>query len=665
MKNQKKIKLMLIILLLVLTERIPAAGILYPEDQSGLAAEIVSHTVNVKIINGFAAVDVNQTFYNPNKNDIEAVYSFPLPESASLSEFSVTSGEKTMRGEVVKKSSADSIYESEKQSGKSAGKAEKNGYQDFRFHVSGIKALSRSEVRYRYYQKIKTDTGISRFVYPLREGETDDGIGFWKGNKGKVNGLFTVNIDVRSEYPLESVRSPSFALVTDDERLNEGVYRGSYSGKDVQLDKDFVFYYRLEDELPGRIELVPYRKQGSGEGHFMMTLFPGADMKKIESGSDYIFVIDKSGSMESKMNYLCNAVNMSISKMNPSDRFRIIVFDETSSEITGGWQNATKENVAKYSRKVMEIKADQSTNLYSAIEKCAGMIEKDGRVCSVILVTDAVANTGELDPKMFVKLLHNYDVRFFGFLLGNNGNWPLMRAVCGSTGGYYTQVSNDDDILGEIMKVRSKITHEALYDAVLSVDGIDVSDMSSQNLGKVFYGESLCFFGKYKKGGKARVSLRAKYSGSEKEYSTTIEFPEYDAGNPEVERLFAIDNIEHTEDRMNRGEITGESAKKIIESIGLKYQIVTDETSMIVLDDKSFENYGIARNNLARIKEEDSAAAYRDSAPVKSTRADRSLPAFRFRTPSFGGGSLSPFAGILMFLFSFAAYFAVFRKRGR
>jgi len=52
----------------------------------------------VVINNGFAMTEVQQTFYNPNNQDLEAMYSFPLPKSASLSEVTIYVGEREING---------------------------------------------------------------------------------------------------------------------------------------------------------------------------------------------------------------------------------------------------------------------------------------------------------------------------------------------------------------------------------------------------------------------------------------------------------------------------------------------------------------------------------------------------------------------------------------
>ena len=73
-----------------------AAGILTPIGSPDQAIKIRDHHVNVVINNGFAMTEVYQTYYNPNSTDLEAIYSFPLPKSASLSEVTIYIGEKNL-----------------------------------------------------------------------------------------------------------------------------------------------------------------------------------------------------------------------------------------------------------------------------------------------------------------------------------------------------------------------------------------------------------------------------------------------------------------------------------------------------------------------------------------------------------------------------------------
>src|SRR5688500_20103663 len=65
--------------------------------------QIRSHQVNITLNNGFAQTEVLQTFFNPGAQEMETIYAFPVPKSASLSEVTIVTGEKTLHGEVLAK----------------------------------------------------------------------------------------------------------------------------------------------------------------------------------------------------------------------------------------------------------------------------------------------------------------------------------------------------------------------------------------------------------------------------------------------------------------------------------------------------------------------------------------------------------------------------------
>ncbi|MHC4917749.1 MAG: VIT domain-containing protein, partial [Planctomycetota bacterium] len=200
--------------------RAEGAGMLTPTGSPQQPIQIKDHSVSVVINNGFARTEVNQTFHNPNDRDLEAIYSFPVPQSASLSEVTVYIGEKQIDGEVVRRKKARQIYEQEKRDGKETGLAEKNGYQTFEFAVSPVRAGADTRLRFVYYQPLKLDTGVGRYLYPLEEGGTDEMASqFWTPNT-RVEGTFSAEVELKSAWPVASVRVPGFDGAAKVERLD-------------------------------------------------------------------------------------------------------------------------------------------------------------------------------------------------------------------------------------------------------------------------------------------------------------------------------------------------------------------------------------------------------------------------------------------------------------
>lgn len=637
------------------------AGTLKPVGSTDQAIEIRDHHVEVIINNGFAQTRVSQTFFNPNSQDLEAIYAFPVPEEAVLSEMRMTSGETTLEGEVLPKAEADKIYEEEKKQGRETGKADRQSYQRFEFRVTPVRAGQETRMEFVYYQKLEVDSNIGRYLYPLEEGGTDDAAkSFWDMNS-TVSGTFSARVELRSTYPVADFRAPNFGGQTSNPE--EGRYVWTYqSQQSANLDQDLVLYYRLQDGIPGRVDLLTYKDKDDKEGTFMLTLTPGSDLKPITQGADYMLVLDKSGSMSGKIHTLANGVERALGALSSKDRFRIVVFDNNARELTSDWVSVDEASVLKYADLVKHVPADGGTNLYAGLKQAFKAMDAD-RLTNLILVTDGVTNRGIIEPAAFDKLMRSRDVRLFGFLLGNNANWPLMRLICEATDGTYDSISNGDDLYGKILMAKDRITTEALLDVDLQIRGVKTHSLARNSHRKLYQGKQLVILGRYTNGGQASLKLKARLTGEDKVYSTDIKFPENDTTYPELERIWAMSQVGQLEHAKNLGKLPEGEFKDAIRNIGVEYQIVTDETSMLLLDDKRFSERGIERRNKTRMAKEYAAQQARRTTSPKPTRADQSKPMFNspaHSTGSGGGAMEGPFVLILLL-----SLFALRRKQSR
>lgn len=651
-----------------ITSQAMAVGKLEAEEAGGVSPRggvlvARSHRISVLINNGFTRTETTQLFANVGDRDLEARYSLPLPESASLSEVTMVIDGRKIEGEVLPKDKAQQVYEEEKAAGNDAGLAEKDGYKSWDFKVGSVPARKEVEIRTVYYQPITLDTGVGKYTYPLQDGGTDTaGSSFWLNEQTLTNDL-TFDVELKTAWPVADVRIPGFEQEAKIERKAEGHYKVSLVRQQAKLDRDFVFYYRLKDDLPGRLEVLAYRPDERARGTFMMILTPGVDLKPLELGSDYVFALDVSGSMQGKLPKLVAAVKRALGDLKPQDRFRLVTFHSNAQEMTPGYVDATPDNVKDYLQRLDNLGPQGGTNIYEALSLATTGMDAD-RVQTLILVTDGVANEGIVDPIQFHRLLKQTDVRFFGFLMGNSANWPLMRTLCDASGGYYAAISNEDDILGQILLAKSKITHEMIHDATVSIEGTTVTEITGSSLPKVVRGQQMVLFGRYENPGETTVTVKAKISGVDRTFTTKFAFPAVDASQPEIERLWALARIDDIDLDATLGRIAESDAKKQIETLGVNFGLVTDETSMVVLSDASFAARGIDRRNRDRVQVEaqayqqaqarpapmqryDNTPAYTPpSTPYTSPRHDSSGPMFGGSLPRLGGGALDPFSAL-------------------
>lgn len=631
-----------------------AAGLLKPVNSALPDLQIREHHVEVIIDNGYITTQVEQVFHNPSAQQLEAIYSFPVPEKAAVGEFTYWIDGQPVTAEVVEKQKAKQIYQQEKQAGREAALVEKDAYKTFDINVTPVQANSDVRIRLVYIQAADIDHSIGRYVYPLEEGGVDEQkLSFWTRNE-TVTEKFSFKLKLRSGYPLDSIRLPKHpqaiiqssseqewrvSLVNQQQQESEGAST-THSGTVASLDQDILVYWRLKENLPGALDMVSYREPGKSQGTFMLTLTPGDDLPPLNQGGDWIFVLDVSGSMQGKYATLADGVRQALQKLRQQDRFRVVVFNEKSRDISGGFQYATPENTQQMLSTLENFKPGGGTNLYAGLEKGLDKLDAD-RSASIILVTDGVANVGVTEKKTFIKLLKKNDIRLFTFIMGNSANRPMLQEMTDVSQGFAVSVSNADDIVGKIMQATSKMTHQALRDVKLDIDGVSIKQVSPENIGSLYRGQQLVVFGHYSKAGTATVTLSGKVGSEKRVYSTQVNFPDTDTNHPELERLWAYGFIEQSQSQL---DYYGADAdiEQAITDVAIQYGLVTDYTSMLVVREEVFQQLNIQRNNKQRVEKEQLARENRAQLPVASQRVDQQQPMFnqpRSSVSSGGSGS--------------------------
>jgi Ca-activated chloride channel family protein len=643
-----------------------AAGLLTPTGSTLPPLEIREHHVDVVIEDGYAITTVLQVFVNPHAEDLEAIYSFPVPEKAAVGEFTFWIDGEAVTGEVLEKQRAREIYEEEKQAGREAALTEQDSWKTFDVSVHPVRAGQDATVRLTYIQPVHVDTAIGRYVYPLEDGGVDEErLSFWTYQEA-VTEAFSFNLRFRSSWPVDEFRLPKYPQagvqqISDQEwevsLLNESASAqiAAEGGTDTaaagvahRLDQDIVVYWRQAQGLPGSVELVTHKENPQGRGTFMMTITPGDDLAPIVAGRDWVFVLDYSGSMEGKYHSLVEGVGRGLARLNPQDRFRIVLFNSQPREITPGYQPADPETVQRFMDRLLGERPHSGTNLYAGLERGMRSLDAD-RSSAIVLVTDGVANVGRTERRDFLDLLENHDVRLFTFIMGNSANRPLLEGMARVSNGFAMNISNGDDIPGKLMEATSKVSHRAFHDIDVRILGVKTGDLTPERIGSLYRGQQLIVFGHYWGAGEAQVVVDGLVSGEPRSYSTRFEFPQTAVLHPEVERLWAFAKIEDLQNRLDYyGD--GPDLEQAITDLAVEHGLVTDYTSMIVLRKERYEQLGIERFNQKRVEKEQLARQQRAVQAVRNNRVDQDQPMYSQQRPSHnsGGGSFGPWMMLLL-----------------
>ncbi len=586
-----------------------ASGLLIADGGLGGKLEIVEQDVRVTINNGIAVTHIDQVFLNKEQRIVEALYTFPVPNNASVSNFSMIINGKEMIGEVVEKERAREIYNSYKAVRRDPGLLEQVDYKTFELRVFPIAAGAEQRISLTYYQQLNFDHNQASYVYPLAtnvKGELD----------AKTRGKFAFTIDVKSEIPITALSSPSHENEFVVTNPSENYARASLEVTEGDLNRDVVIQYDIARAKTG-IDLVT-SKQGDEPGYFMLSMTAGKELEEIASGMDYLFVVDISGSManDGKLSLSRNAVTSFIDALGVEDRFDVMTFNTSPNLQFSQLRKADEESLKLSSEFLLQQQARGGTELRPAV-LAAYKFKDNDRPLNVVILSDGMTEATEQAELLAAIKQAPSGTRVFCIGIGNDINRPLLKQVAEGAGGLAAFISHQDDFGRQAQAFRRKLLRPVATNVKIRIDDVEAHDLANDVLPDLYYGAPMWIIGRYDRPGEGKVTITADVMGKPIEQSLRFNFPAADDTNPEIDRLWATTRVNKLMDEMRS---QGKSTSKIDEIVRLceGYSIVSEYASFIVLEnDAEYERWAIARRNATRIQ--------RDRAAQKQLRTELSL----------------------------------------
>ncbi len=581
-----------------------AAGLLIADGGLGGVLEIKEHDVEVRINNGVAVTTVTQVFKNTEKRQVEALYTFPVPKGASVSNFSMWINGKEVVGEVLEKKRAREIYNSYKRVRRDPGLLEQVDYKTFEMRIFPINAGAEQKVQITYYQELGIDHDQAVYVYPLATVTR-------KGIDSRTTGKFAINVDINSAVPVKRVASPSHPSEFVVANHTSSYYHASLETPQGSLARDVVLRYDLSRPVTG-IDLITSRTGGE-DGYFLLTMTVGKELEQQNQGMDYVFVLDISGSManDRKLIISKDSLGAFIDELGPEDKFEVMTFNiqpntlfQALSPASGDMQEQAKSFLGSQT-------ARGGTNLVPAITTAYKYGNPD-RTLNVIVLSDGMTEQRERQTLMQLIQQRPRNARVFTIGIGNEVNRSLLEQMAEDSGGLAAFVSRGDNFALQAQAFRRKLTHPAVSDLRIDFDGLRVHDMEPKQLPNLYHGSPVRIYGRYSGSGNATVTLNGNVQGRAIQQSTSLEFPATDEGNPEIERMWALKRV----DQLLKAADRSGSRQPVLDEIirlGEGYSIVTEYTSFLVLEnDAEYQRWKIERKNSLRIGRDRRAQQQRD-----------------------------------------------------
>jgi Ca-activated chloride channel homolog len=346
--------------------------------------EIREVSIDGRVRDQVAEVQVSQTFHNPGSTQLEAEFLFPLPEEGAIQNFVLMVDGHELPGRLVPKDEARRIYEDIVRSKRDPALLEYMGRGLYRTSVFPIPPGADRKVTMRYTQLCKRERDLIEFAYPLST---------QKFTSKPIQRL-AVNVSLQSKEPIKSIYCPSDDVKID--RFGDHDVKVSMEHRDVVPRRDFRLVYTLAGGAFSA-NIISIRPTESEDGYFLLLASP--EVKPAEARplpKTVIFVIDRSGSMAGKkIEQARKALKSVLNNLREDDLFNIVAYDDRVESFKPELERYSSRVREEAERFVDNIREGGSTNIDSALKSALAMIHDSTRPSYVLFLTDGLPTAGE------------------------------------------------------------------------------------------------------------------------------------------------------------------------------------------------------------------------------------------------------------------------------
>lgn len=555
------------------------------------ALPVKSINLDTKIEGQVATTHVVQVFRNDTRYTLEGTYFFPIPETASIIEFSIWENGKTLTGEVRTREEARRIYDEIVRRQRDPGLLEYAGKNLFQATIFPIPPNSDKKIELKYSQILKADSGVVAYHYPLGTGRN-----IWRRSAAETNvrpprdqkfGTVSGSIEIVQKGEIRNIYSPSHEIEIGK---NSGG-RASVSFETANNDSDLRLYFGVSGNDIG-MSLLTYREPGK-DGYFLMMLSPNDDLAEKELvNKDIVFVLDTSGSMadEGKMEKARAALLFGIRTLRDGDRFNVINFAGEEHLMEAALINADADGKRRGEEFVKTLRPTGGTNINDSLIASVKQFDESDRPKMLVFMTDGLPTVGETNAEKIIANLQakkKADVRIFPFGFGYDVNTALLDKLGAENSGVSDYIQPKEDLEVKVSNFFSRVSSPVLSGIELDFGGVRTDSMYPRKLHDIFKGMQLTIIGRYKNAEDLRnitVRMTGKAGNETKAYRyENLSFPMRSTENDFLPRLWASRRVGWLIEQIRLNGETKELKDEVID-LGTRYGIVTPYTSYLATD---------------------------------------------------------------------------------
>ncbi|XP_051813571.1 von Willebrand factor A domain-containing protein 5A-like isoform X19 [Acanthochromis polyacanthus] len=555
--------------------------------------------VELEVRDHVATVVSTLNYQNKEDKAVEAVFVFPLPGDAAVCHFSAVIGQKEIVAEVKEKQEAREEYDDALSSGQQAFLLEESEQSPdiFSMKVGGLAPGESASIRLEYVTElaVQADDGL-RFCLPAVLNPRYQP----QGSEGASVQVFSVPASLVpytlcfcgrlfSPRPICKVESscsldPLQYLNTDQTQATVKLAAGHKFDKDVEV----VIYYKDAHQPTAVVEAGQTSAETGtlmGDPVVMVSLypeFPQSVMSSVDSCGEFVFLMDRSGSMgaplnnkerhQTRISSARDTLLLLLKSLPMGCYFNIYSFGSSFQHIFPQSVEYSQKTMEEALKKVEEMKANLGgTEILEPLKHIYSHRCIPNHPRQLFVFTDGeVGNTKQV---LDLVKKNSGSHRCFSFGIGEGASSALINGLAKEGGGHAQFITGTDRMQPKVMQSLRFALQPAVEDISVTWDlpkGVSVTVLSPP-ITSIFQGQRSLIYGQLtgQSSEATEGSVTVKYSLAGRPSQNQLHFslkPAEDTGLT-VHRLAArtlIRSLE-MEDRDEMGENDGGMKEKVVQ----------------------------------------------------------------------------------------------------
>ncbi len=593
--------------------------------------------VHVRLQDQVAKVQVSQSFVNTGSQQMEVSFIFPLPHDGAIDQLTFLVDGKEFPGKLMKADEARRIYEETVRRNRDPALLEWLGTGMFQTSVFPVPPGAERKVTLNYSQLCRRERGLTDFLFPLSTAK------YTSQPVEKLN----VQVHITSGTEIKNIYSPTHSVSVD---RSGGHATIKYSAENTIPGQDFRLFYDVGTDVLGT-SVVSYRAKDSEDGYFLLLATPDVKANSADiPAKTVVFVVDRSGSMSGqKIEQAKGALKFVLNNLREGDLFNIVAYDTGVESFRPELEKYNDESRKAAIGFVEGIYAGGSTNISGALETALGQLKDSSRPSYVVFLTDGLPTVGETNEMKIVALAKQANqvrARVLAFGVGYDVNSRMLDRLVRENFGQSEYVLPEEDIEARVAALYNRIKSPVMTDVTvtLEIDGLKPEEGEAVNrvypreVHDLFAGEQIVLVGRYKKAGAAKVVIRGKVQGSERQFDFPAELAakSNDDSFGFVEKLWAMRRIGEIIDDLDLKGHNDELVQELV-ALATQHGVLTPYTSFLADENTNFRD--LARNEVEARVQLESLAETDGASGVAQRAAKAGLQRAGGGGGGFGGGS--------------------------